>query len=392
MKYLLFASLIYLNLCCAAQQNAEPQYISAVAGFYNLENLFDTINDPKIDDEEFLPQSEKKYNTAAYWRKLNNMAKVIAGIGKDNNPDGLALLGVVEIENATVLKDLCATDSLKDRGYQYVHFQSPDARGIDVGLIYSPKYFTVLEAYPHKVTLPDLHPTRDILLVKGDLVGDTVFLLVNHWPSRRGGSNNFDLNNKERAYNRNTRVVVDRVSGVQRQGGTELNENDGLRTDGEEQSRPARAAAAKACKFLVDSIQAINPNAKVLIMGDLNDDPTSPSVKGIIQAKADIADVQPKEIYNALAGFFAKGYGTLAFNGKWNLFDQLMFTQPFLDKKQLNGWFLYSAHIYARDFLINAKGDYKGYPKRSWVGNRWNEGFSDHFPVYSILLRALPTQ
>jgi Endonuclease/Exonuclease/phosphatase family len=389
MKYLFLALGILCSMWSIAQQK-EPSYISAVAGFYNLENLFDTINDPKIDDEEFLPKSEKKYDTYAYWRKLNNMAKVIAGIGKDNNPDGLALLGVVEIENATVLKDLCATDSLKDRNYQYVHFQSPDARGIDVGLIYSPKYFTVIDAYPHKVTLPDLHPTRDILLVKGDLVGDTVFVLVNHWPSRRGGSNRFDLGNKEQAYNRNSRVVVDRVSGVSRQNGSELTDSDGLRSDGEELTRPARAAAAKACKFLVDSIQATNPNAKVLIMGDLNDDPTSPSVKDVIMAKSDIAEVQPKEIYNALGGFFKQGYGSLAFNGKWNLFDQLMFTQAFLDKKQLNGWFLYSAHIYARDFLINQKGDYKGYPKRSWVGNNWNNGYSDHLPVYSILLRALP--
>lgn len=390
MKKLIFLVFLAFCLTTEAQQTNEPQYINAVVGFYNLENLYDTINDTKIDDEEFLPKSAKKYNTEAYWRKLNNMAKVLKGIGEKENPDGLALLGVVEIENGTVLKDLCKTDSLKDRNYQYVQFESPDARGIDVGLIYSPKYFTVINAFTHHVTLPDKHPTRDILVVKGDLVGDTVIVLVNHWPSRRGGSNSFDLNNKEKAFNRNNRVVVDRVNGVSRQNNIEMSDNASLQVDGEETSRPARAAAANACMYIIDSVQATNPNAKIMIMGDLNDDPNSPSVKDIMNAKYDVADVAPKGIYNALGNFFKQGYGTLAYRGKWNLFDQLMFTQSFLDKKQLNGWFYYSGHIYARDFLINQKGDYKGYPKRSWVGDTWNDGFSDHLPVYSILVRALP--
>jgi predicted extracellular nuclease len=385
---LLIAVFLYSNT--SAQAKKEPQYINAIVGFYNVENLYDTIDDPKIDDQEFLPNSPKKYNTYAYNRKLSNMATVIKNIGIADNPDGLALLGVVEIENETVLKDLAASDSLKDRNYQYVNFASPDARGIDVGLMYQPKYFTVIQARPHHVQLPDKHPTRDILVVKGDLVGDTVFVLVNHWPSRRGGSNMFDLNNKERSYNRNNRVTVDRVSGVQRQGGTELTDNDGLRNDGEESSRPARAAAAKACVVVMDSIYATNPNAKIIIMGDLNDDPISPSVTNVIQAKDNAVDVQPKGMYNALGNFFKKGYGTLAYNGKWNLFDQLLFSHSFLDQQQLNGWFFYSAHIFARDYLINQKGDYKGYPKRSWVGNNWNSGYSDHLPVYSILVRALP--
>jgi hypothetical protein len=392
MKYLLILLFLANSIFTYAQQKSEVEYINALAGFYNLENLFDTINDPKIDDEEFLPNSEKKYNSTAYWRKLNNMAKVIKSIGITDNPEGLALLGVVEIENATVLKDLAATDSLKDRNYQYVHFQSPDARGIDVGLLYNPKYFSVLKAWPHQVTLPDKHPTRDILVVKGDLVGETVYVLINHWPSRRGGSNSFDLNNKERAYNRESRVSYDRVTGVTRQGSTELTDNTGLKIDNGETSSPAREAAAKECMKVIDSIQAQNPNAKILIMGDLNDDPTNKSVSEVLLAKFDPKEVLQKGIYNPLASFFKKGYGSLAYGGKWNLFDQLMFSQSFLDKTQLNGWFFYSAHIFARDFLINQKGDYKGYPKRSWVGNTWNEGYSDHFPVYSILVRALPTQ
>ncbi len=369
-----------------AQNTKEQQYISAVVGFYNLENLFDTIDDPRIDDAEFLPNSAKKYNTAAYQRKLNYMATAIKGIGAEQNPDGLALLGVVEVENAAVLIDLAKTDSLVDRNYKVVHYQSPDARGIDVALLYNPKYFTEISSRPYNVTLPDKHPTRDILLVEGDLVGEKVYVLVNHWPSRRGGSNNFDLNNKERAYNRDARVNVDRVTGVQRQNQTEM---DALKLDGEESSRPARVAAAKVCKAITDSIYALNANAKIIIMGDLNDDPNNVSLTQILETKDAAADVPVKGLYNALGGTFAKGYGSLAFNGKWNLFDQLIFSQPFLDQTQTKGWFFYSAHIYARDFLINQKGDYKGYPKRSWVGDRWNSGYSDHLPTYSLLVRVL---
>jgi hypothetical protein len=266
-----------------------------------------------------------------------------------------------------------------------VHYQSPDARGIDVALMYQPKYFTVISSHPHRVELPEKYPTRDILVVKGDLVGDTVYILVNHWPSRRGGSNSFDLANKERAYNQNN-------SWRERQNQPGLNQNPGLRTDGEEMSRPSRMAAARECMSLVDSIYRENPLARIIIMGDLNDDPTSPSVVKGIQAKDDIAQVRDKDIYNPFAQYLKQGYGTLAYNGKWNLFDQMMFSKPWLDQQQQNGWFLYKSHIYYRDFLIEKSGDYKGYPKRSWAGNRWNNGYSDHLPVYTVLVRALKQQ
>jgi Endonuclease/Exonuclease/phosphatase family len=220
-------------------------------------------------------------------------------------------------------------------------------------------------------------------VVKGDLVGDTVYILVNHWPSRRGGSNAADLANKEAAYNSNNTFR-------ERQNELSLRNNSGLRSDGEELSRPARMAAARECMSVVDSIYMQNPLARIMIMGDLNDDPVSPSIVNGIKAKDDIAKVQPKEIYNPFTEYLKKGYGTLVFGGKWNLFDQVMFSHAWLNQQQLNGWFLYKSHIYYRDFLIEQKGDYKGYPKRSWVGNRWNDGYSDHLPVYTVLLKALP--
>lgn len=389
MKKVNIAALVLLfTIPVWAQNNTggnQLQYISAVVGFYNLENLFDTINDPKIDDEEFLPSSPKKYNSSRYENKLQNMAEVISGMGTDVNTEGLALLGVVEIENETVLKDLAATEKLKNRNYQYVHFNSPDARGIDVGLLYNPKYFSVIEAWPHHVELPDKYATRDILVVKGSLVGDTIVVIVNHWPSRRGGTNNFDLSNKEAAYNRGNTYR-------DRQNQAELNNNQGLRTDGEELTRLARAAAAKECLSIVDSLQMSNPGAKIIIMGDLNDDPNSPSVDKVLKAKAGMADVHEKQIFNPFAQFHKQGYGTLVFNGKWNLFDQVMFTQPWLNQQQVGKWFLYKSHIYYRDFLIQKDGDYKGYPKRSWSGDKWINGYSDHLPVYNVLLMALENQ
>jgi predicted extracellular nuclease len=382
MKKGLLVLLLFVFGNRVSAQNKQPQYISAIIGFYNLENLFDTINDPKIDDEEFLPASAKKYNNALYRNKLENMAEAISGVGTDVNTDGLALFGVVEIENETVLKDLAATEKLRPRNYQYVHFNSADARGIDVALLYNPKYFTVLEAWPHTVTLPDKYATRDILVVKGDFVGDTIVVIVNHWPSRRGGSNNADLQNKEAAYNRNN-------TWRERQNQIELNSNQGLRADGEELSRPNRLAAARECMSIIDSVQMQNPQAKIIVMGDLNDDPNSPSVEKVLQAKADMAEVLPKGLFNPFAQFHKQGYGTLVFNGKWNLFDQVMFTQPWLNQQQTNGWFLYKSHIYYREFLIQKEGDYKGYPKRSWSGDKWINGYSDHLPVYNVLLRVV---
>jgi Endonuclease/Exonuclease/phosphatase family len=380
MKRIFIFSTLFFAVAFNQFANAQqPQYISAIAGFYNLENLYDTVDNPLISDEEFLPGSEKKYNTSAYRIKLNNMAKVIAGIGTDANPDGLALLGVVEIENDTVLMDLLSNEALIQRGYKFVEYPSPDARGIDVGLIYSPKYFTVSESFARHVSLPDQYATRDILVVKGELIGETVYVLVNHWPSRRGSGASFITDDnyfRTRDFNTPTASNGARI-------------NNGPAITGEDMSRPNRMAAAKTCKAIADSIQQINPQAKIIIMGDLNDDPTDISVTDALNAKAEIEKVKEKGIYNPYINILKQGYGTLAYNGKWNLFDQLMFTKPWLDKTQTDGWFFFKAHIYYRDFLIEHEGEYKGYPKRSWAGNVWNEGYSDHLPIYSILVRQM---
>jgi Endonuclease/Exonuclease/phosphatase family len=398
----------YANYCTAqiarTPNAAKPDLVSAIVGFYNLENLFDTVRNPLIEDIEFTPGAAKQYNTAIYTKKINNMAKVISQIGIDVNPDGLAILGVAEIENDTVLTDLILSDSLAGRGYQYVHFNSPDGRGIDVALLYSPKYFTVLSKSPHTVTLPTKWPTRDILYVKGLLNGEVIHILVNHWPSRSGGGNPYDINNKENAYRsanrgRNTSIM----NSSNDRGGLGPNNNQRYMadassgstlamesnvSDGEEATRELRIAAGKACRGIFDSIQASEPNAKIFIMGDLNDDPSSAGVVKGLGAKGEVSKVEANDIYNPYAEIHKKGFGTLAYNGKWNLFDQIMLSTPLLNQVQ-DGWFLFRPQIFYRDFLINQTGTYKGTPHRTWAGDKFIDGFSDHLPVYTILLKEI---
>lgn len=382
----------------------QPEFVSAIVGFYNLENLFDTIHNPLINDNEFTPGSAKHYNTAIYNKKINNMARAICQIGTEVNPDGLALLGVAEIENEDVLTDLILSDSLSGRGYQYVQFNSPDGRGIDVGLLYSPKYFKVVAKSPHHVTLPNNWPTRDILYVKGLLNGELVHILVNHWPSRSGGSNSFDINNKENAYrNANRGRSTSVMSSTNDHGGQGPNSNqrymgdassgsamaiESNAEDGEEATRDLRIAAGKACRAIIDSIQATEPNAKIMVMGDLNDDPTSAGVVQGLKAKGEAAKLEASDIFNPYAEIFKKGFGTLAYNGKWNLFDQIMFSVPLLNQVQ-DGWFLFKPQIFYREFLITQSGPYKGAPHRTWAGDKFIDGYSDHLPVYSILLKEI---
>ncbi len=327
-------------------QAQQHKYKVSLIGFYNLENLYDTVNNLIKNDEEFLPTSERNYNTRIYFDKLDHLADVISQMGTEITPDGVALLGVAEIENDTVLNDLIKRDKLKDRKLQFIHFDSPDERGVDVGLLYNPKYFKPLYSTPIFVKLPggskDAYFTRDVLYVKGLLDGDTIHVFVNHWPSRSGG---------------------------------------------EERSIPARAAAAKVAKLRVDSLTALNPDAKVIVMGDLNDDPVSPSVTKVLQAKGKI-DVKNPEMYNPWLDFYRKGIGTLAYQDAWGLFDQVILSPGWLNKEQ-SGYFYQKATIFNKDFMIQKTGKFKGYSKRTWDGITYNYGYSDHFPVYTVMLKKI---
>ncbi len=341
-KYLL----ISISLIISVATFAQPQKFKvSLVGFYNCENLYDTINNPKVDDEEFLPNSARQYGTRIYLDKLERLSSVISQMGTDINPDGLAMLGVAEIENDTVLNDLIHTAALKNRNLKYCHFDSPDRRGVDVGLIYNPKYFRVLYTAPFFVRLPsgskDSYFTRDVLYVKGIMDGDTVHVFVNHWPSRSGG---------------------------------------------EERSRPGRAAAAGVVKMRVDSITALNSGAKFLIMGDLNDDPISPSITKVLGATGKAKDVKAGGIFNPYTDFYKQGIGTSPYQDAWGLFDQILVSKGLLEKEQ-SGYHFHKAVIFNKDFLVQKTGKWRNYSKRTWDGITYNYGYSDHFPVYVMLLK-----
>jgi len=333
MQKFLVASLITI-ISVSTGYSVKAQYHASLIGFYNLENFYDTVDNPIVDDEEFLPNSERHYNTTIFLDKVDRLTSVLAQLGTDVNPDGFALLGVSEIENDTVLTALIKHKSLQSRGLKFVHYDSPD-------------YFTPLYSEPLFVQLPggskDSYSTRDILYVKGILDGDTIHVMVGHWPSRSGG---------------------------------------------EERSIPARAAAASVCKGVVDSLMAISKQTKVVIMGDLNDDPISPSLTKVLGATGSIKDLKDGGLYNPWYDFYKRGIGTIAYQDAWGLFDQVVISKGWLDKKQA-GYFFQKATIFNREFLIQQTGRYKGYPKRTWDGTTYNYGYSDHLPVFLTMLKKV---
>lgn len=342
-----------LVLVAAAQMASaqKKQYQLDIVAFYNLENLFDTINDPEKNDEDFLPDGANQNNTYVYTDKLGKLSRVLSEIGTDISPDGFALVGVAEVENRKVLEDLVAQPKLKDRNLRIVHHSSPDARGIDVAMLYNPKYFKLKSSHSLFVPLKDeatgkYYYTRDILWATGELSGETVHVFVNHWPSRRGG---------------------------------------------EAASAPSRAIAAGVCRHVIDSLMQIDPNTKVIVMGDLNDDPNSPSVTQVMGAKTEKSEVKPGGMYNPWWDFLKKGIGTLAYDDSWNLFDQIMFSYGFLNQNQ-TGFFLQQAHIYNKQYMVSTNGRFKGYPMRTYNGSRYAGGYSDHFPTYCVLLKATETK
>jgi predicted extracellular nuclease len=343
-KYLLLLPLFFLFFKSPAQ---KKQYKSAIIGFYNLENLFDTIDNTLINDEEFLPSGIRNYNTAIYRDKLTKLASVIAQMGTAYTPDGPAILGVAEIENDTVLNDLIKETQLKKRNYQFVHYDSKDARGVDVGLLYNPTYFSVIASDKLFVSLPtgskDAYYTRDILWVKGKLNGELIHLYVNHWPSRSGG---------------------------------------------EKRSEPGRIAAAAVCRKHIDSILLKEPNAKIVVMGDLNDDPTNKSVEKVLRAVDKDQLDQQGALFNPWLDLFRNGIGTLAYQDAWGLFDQIIVSKQWLNKDQ-SGFFLYQPHVFNKEFLVENNGRYKGYPMRTWDGNSYRGGYSDHFPTYLLIVKEL---
>ena len=328
-------------------QKEEKQYKIATVAFYNIENVFDTIVDPdtsKILQEDFTPKGPKNWTSKKYYKKLDNIASVISDIGVDKAKMPPAIIGISEIENLSVLQDLVAREKLKPYNYKIVHYDSPDRRGIDVAMLYRDDVFKLIDSKTYTLHIPEKPDfrTRDQLVVKGMIDNDTIFIIVNHWPSRSGG---------------------------------------------EKRSRPMREAAAQLCKSIVDSIVSFNKDAKVIVMGDLNDDPTNTSVKNYLKAKGD-KNIADDEMYNSMLSLYNKGIGSLAYHDNWNLFDQIIITKGLLGD-YADGYKFFKAHIYNKSYLKQDSGKYKGYPYRTFVGGNFTGGYSDHFPSYIFLVKEI---
>jgi len=342
LKSLTFIFIVVALNCNAQKLRKDKNYFISAIGFWNVENLYDTLNDVWKNDEEFTPSGKNAWTGPRYWTKIDHLAEVISQMATDVTPDGLAILGLCEIENKSVVEDLVKNVRLKKRNYKVVHIEGLDARGVDPSFIYNPTYFKVTKSVSYKVTLitDSAHKTRDILVVSGLFNGEPLSVLVNHWPSRRGG---------------------------------------------ELASRPNRNAAAKVARHIADSIVKANPEAKIAIMGDLNDDPTNECVKKHIGTYGDMKDAVAGDYFNPMEKLFADGIGSLAWKDSWNLFDQILLNKPFLG--EYLSWNYYTVRVYNKAFLKSDYGNFKGYPFRTYSGAAYTGGYSDHFPVYIVIAK-----
>ncbi|SDS44265.1 Endonuclease/Exonuclease/phosphatase family protein [Polaribacter sp. KT25b] len=343
--YLLF--ILLFSITVAIAQNKEKKYAIRTIAFYNLENLFDTINDVTKNDEAS-PMMELKANrSAVYWDKIDKLSSTIAQIGLDEAKTSPAIIGVSEVENINVLEDLVKSKHLIKKDYGIIHYDSPDKRGIDVALLYQKKYFKPIF---HEVYNPNIFKdnfkvyTRDQLLVSGYLDDELINVIVNHWPSRRGG---------------------------------------------EAKSRPLREKAAYQNTKIIAQIREKDPKAKIFIMGDFNDDPINTSFKEVLKTKSKKSEVGETDIYNPYEDMFRRGFGTLTYRDNINLFDQILISDPLLDKgkKDFSNYKMFKAMIFNKRFLTIKKGKYKGYPFRSFANGSYTSGYSDHYPVYMYLIK-----
>ena len=300
--------------------------------FYNVENLMDTIDNPRALDNDFLPHGKFKWNSTRYNKKISSIASVISTIG---DADGPELIGLSEVENKSVLVDLINTKQLKKMAYSIVHFDSPDERGIDVALLYKAGKFKLISARVYSAAFLTIKShTRDVLLVKGIVSKDTVVVLVNHWPSRRKGK---------------------------------------------EASEVKRIAVSIMVREIADSIFQRSLDAKLIIMGDFNDEPFDKSILIELNTKSEII-LKKDELFNPYYTLSKQGEGSANYSHKWFMFDQIMLSKGFFSSNRI-GLAYKEAKVYHPDWLHYQKNSKNG-PYRTFMGDDYKGGYSDHFPVY----------
>ena len=325
----------------------EKRFALYGIGFYNLENLFDTIHDYAPDgtdknDYEYLPTGTNRWGTMKYNSKLKNMSTVLSQLATDRIPAGATLIGISEIENRRVVEDLLKQPALADRGYEIAHAESPDIRGVDCAFIYNPKQFR-LETVSYPLYLHEdgtVSHTRGFLTVGGTLAGERIHFIVCHWPSRASES-------------------------------------------------ARRERAGELVRAVKDSILSLYPGTSVIIMGDLNDDPDDKSIAQSLGAKKNKEECAPSDLYNPWWKTLRNdGVGTLKYDGKWNLFDQIILTGNLVDGDRSHLQY-FKNEIFVRDYMVQHEGKYKGYPLRTTSSGAWTNGYSDHFPTTVYLIKEV---
>ena len=300
-------------------------------GFYNLENLFDTKDDPHKLDDDFTANGPKKWTKKRYKKKLFKLGQTIAKIGRKSTGRSPVIIGVAEVENKRVIKDLIKSPHLQKESYDFIHFESPDERGIDTALLYNPDHFEKIRAEAIALILEDdegqRDTTRDILYVHGKLNSEEIHLFINHWPSRR---------------------------------------------DGEDLTEHKRVAAAERVMEYMDLIEKEYKAPNFIIMGDFNDGPHSNSIKNLVERK---------QLYNPMEKLLTPERGSANYRRTWSLFDQIIVSHSFFNYQKGTHSFSH-ANIFDAHFLTEWKGRYQGNPFRTYVGRKYKGGYSDHFPVF----------
>jgi predicted extracellular nuclease len=313
----------------------EQEISSGSIAFYNVENLFDTKDDPNKYDEQYTPTSDRRWDDKKYETKLSNLAKVISQIADNKAP---TFLGLCEIENRAVLEDLVDDPQISANDYGIAHIESPDERGIDVAFLYKKSVFTLKKT---KAYQPDLSSyddkTRDILYVKGKLTnGEILHFMINHWPSRG---------------------------------------------EGRKKSEPKRVSAAETLASIKTEIFEDNPDAKIIVMGDFNDEPSNKSISEILNVACEIDDVEDNQLFNAFCKLENADKGSYKYRSYWDMLDQIMISKSMISDTSGIHFIPNSAAIKAEDWMIQT-GKYEGFPLRSYGGKNYLGGYSDHFPVY----------
>lgn len=318
-------------------QNPEKQNFKIIC--YNVENYFDCVDDSLTDDSEFLPTGMRGWNTTKYQKKQANIAKVITAIGGWETP---ALVGLCEVESDKCLFDLTHYSGLRNLHYKYLHHESPDARGVDVALLYDQMQFKPIHDEAIRIQFPQApnNKTRDILFASGIIpTGDTLHVFVCHFPSRLGG---------------------------------------------ELESEDRRMHVASVLRAKTDSIFASNPHPNIVIMGDFNDYPTNSSLLDVLKAESLKDSISAHSLYNLMYKMHLEGKGSNKHLGEWGALDQMIVSGNLLHPNQSFYTTEGDAHIFNADFLLENDNAFLGKkPFRTYVGMKYHDGFSDHLPVYT---------